>query len=112
MVPRQTYIEPQKVTVKAEIEEFTEKSIPVTVWIDQQPDNMRIRLFPNEVEVNFKTGLSRYALIKSEDFGLYVSWEDISRNLPSLEVKINKLPPAVKSLKISPANVEYLIEKN
>jgi hypothetical protein len=111
VIPRQTYIEPQEVTIKAEIEEFTEKSIFVPVWIDKQPDNVRVRLFPNEVEINFKTGLSRFALIKSEDFGLYVSWEDICRNLPSLEVKTSKLPPAVKYLKISPENVEYLIEK-
>jgi YbbR domain-containing protein len=112
VIPRQAYIEPQKVKMKADIEEFTEKSMSVPVWIDKQPENIRLRLFPNEVEVNFKTGLSQYALIKPEDFGLYVSWDDINSNLQSLKVKISKLPAAVKSVKISPENVEYLIEKN
>lgn len=112
VTPRQTYIEPQKVMMKAEIEEFTEKSILVPVWVDKQPDNLRIRLFPNEVEVTFKTGLSEFSLIKTEDFGLFVTWNDIKDKTPSLKVKINKIPLTVKSVRISPENVEYLIEKN
>lgn len=111
-LPVQLYVDPQKVMLTARIDEFTEKSIMVPVWIDNQPDQARIRLFPNEVEVSFRIGLSDYSLIKPENFSLYVSWEDIVARKSSLQVKVRKMPPEVSSFKISPENVEYLIEKN
>lgn len=111
VVPLQIMAEPGKVVMSVPVDEFTEKKINVPVWVENQPDNLKIRLFPHEAEISFSVGLSRYGLIKEEDFGLYVSYEEISKKLPVLAVKVRKSPAGVKSVKIFPENVEYLIEK-
>jgi hypothetical protein len=112
ILPRNLYVEPDKVMLIAEVDEFTERTITLPVWIHNQPDSGRIRLFPREVEVSFKIGLSAYTRIKPEDFSLYVSWEDIDEKVSQLKVKVSKAPPVVNNLKIKPEYVEFLIERN
>jgi len=112
IIPRQIYIEPAEVNLIAAVDEFTERNMFIPIWIDNQSDNYKIRLFPHDVEVSFRIGLSEYTQIKPEDFSLYVSWEDIQKNLQVLKVRIKKSPAGVKNLKIIPEHVEYLIEKN
>jgi hypothetical protein len=107
----QIFVEPKQVLLNAVVDEFTERNMSIPVWIDNQPDNFSIRLFPHEVEVSFRIGLSQYTQIRPEDFSLYISWEEIRRNSPELKVNIKKSPPQVKNLKIVPEYVEYLIEK-
>jgi YbbR domain-containing protein len=112
IIPRQLYIEPDHVILRADIDEFTERTITIPVWVNNQPDSSKVRLFPKEVEISFIIGLSSYTLIKPEDFSLYVSWEDIVLNKAQLQVKVKKQPSVVNNIKIIPENVEYLIEKN
>jgi hypothetical protein len=112
ILPRRLYVEPDHVTLIATVDEFTESTVVIPVWINNQPDSSKIRLFPREVEVRFKVALSKYTQIKPEDFSLYVSWEEISHNADALKVKVKKSPLEVKNLKITPEHVEYLIEKN
>jgi hypothetical protein len=112
ITPGQIFVEPGKVILKASVDEFTERNIMIPVWVDNQPDNCTVRLFPHEVEVSFKIGLSHYTRIKPEDFSLFVSWEDIQRNAQELKINVKKSPSGVKNIKIIPENVEYLIEKN
>jgi hypothetical protein len=112
IIPRQLYIEPDRVILRADIDEFTERTITIPVWINNQPDSIKVRLFPREVEVRFVIGLSSYTQIKPEDFSLFVSWEDIELNKPQLQVKVKAQPSMVNNVKIIPENVEYLIEKN
>lgn len=112
VIPQQLIVEPGSVRMSVDIDEFTEKNMRIPVWVDNQPDDAKIRLFPNEVEVSFKVALSRYALIKTEDIALSVSWDDILQNQQQLQVNVIKLPQGVNSLKITPAHVEFLIEKN
>jgi len=111
-IPNNVIVDPPEVTMVARVDQFTEKSLKVPVWVDNQPDNLKVRLFPYEVEVTFPIGVSDYQLIRPEDFSLYVAWEDIHQNLPELKVLVKKLPPGLKSVEIIPEKVEYLIEKN
>ncbi len=110
-IPRQTVVEPARVSLSAVIDEFTEKTMRVPVWVENQPPDLRIRLFPNEVEVRFMTGLKAFALIKPEDFHLSVSWDQAQAESTLLKIRISKQPATVKAVRISPGHVEYLIEK-
>jgi hypothetical protein len=111
VIPQQLIVEPGTVLMSVPIDEFTEKNLRVPVWVDHQPENIRVRLFPNEVEMSFKVALSKYSRIRAEDISLYVSWEDIELKKPQLEVKVHKLPLGITGLKITPGYVEYLIEE-
>jgi len=112
VIPLHIIVEPDRVRLSATIDEFTEKSMQIPVWVDNPPDELKIRLFPHEVEVNFKVALSRFSLVKPDDISLFVSWNDIAQQHQQLKVQVKKLPPGITAVKIIPENVEYLIEKN
>lgn len=93
------------------IEEYTEAQRLIPVSIINKPDSINLKLFPNRVKVTYLVGLSRYSEILPGDFKLSVSWTDLNPDNSRLKVEILALPPFVKSVKILPEEVEYLIEK-
>ncbi len=101
VIPLQMIVEPQKVRMSATIDEFTEKNMQIPVWVDNPPEDIKIRLFPHEVEVQFKVALSRFSLVKPDDISLFVAWEEIKGKHQQLKVQVKKLPPGVTAVKIT-----------
>jgi len=110
-MPDKMTLEPKKVTIRIPVDEFTEKSMIVPLSIRSKPDEVNIRLFPREVEVSFSVPLKRFAEITPETLELYINWEDVEKGLTHLPVYSNAVAEGIKSLKINPTHIEYLIEK-
>jgi hypothetical protein len=55
-------------------------------------------------------GLSSFSDIHPEDFRLNVSYSDILEGKLRLKVKTESKPPHLYDLKITPEDIEYLIE--
>ena len=104
-------IENKRIVLSIPIEEFTESQMLIPISIENKPDSINLKLFPNRVKVTFLVGLSRYSEILPEDFKLIVSWKNIYLDNTRLKVEIKEIPPFVKSVKIIPEEVEFLIEK-
>ncbi len=102
---------PKRVTIQVPVEEYTEKQLSIPIAIDSIPDNLKINLFPAEVKVSFMIGLSLFSEIDSSDFKASVSYTDILNKLDYLPVKLEKIPPHLKSVNFLPMKIEYLIEK-
>lgn len=102
---------PKRVTIQIPVEEYTEKQLSIPIAIDSVPDNLKINLFPAEVKVSFMIGLSRFSEIDSSDFTASVSYTDILNKSDYLPVKLEKVPPHLKSVNFLPIKIEYLIEK-
>ena len=104
-------IKDQRVELNIPVEEFTESQMLIPLSVENKPDNINIKLFPNRVKVTFIVGLSRYSEILPSDFKLVVLWNEIIPGKSMLKVQLRAVPPFVKSVKIIPEEVEYLIEK-
>ena len=107
---KETYFEPQKVTVKIPVEEYTEAQLSIPVLLKDQPTEMNIKLFPSKVKVAFQVGLSRFQEIKPEDFKFSVSYSDIAEGKQRLKIISESTPDYLYELKITPEEIEYLIE--
>lgn len=103
--------ENQRIVLSIPIEEYTESQLLIPVSIINKPDSINLKLFPNRVKVTYLVGLSRYSEILPGDFKLSVTWNEINPEDSRLKIEILALPPFVKSVKIIPEEVEYLIEK-
>jgi len=101
----------EKVNVRVPVDEYTEKSLTVPINVRSLPEGVTIRLFPREAEISLRIGLKEFASISGEAFPVYVDWKDIESGLQFLPVRTDTLPEGLKSLKIVPLHVEYLIEK-
>jgi YbbR domain-containing protein len=111
-IPQHLSAEPGRVGLIIPVDEFTENAFYVPIGVRSLPEGVKIRLFPREAEVSFSIGLKRYAELTPETFSIYVDWEDIAAGIQNLPLYTDSIPGRLKSLKISPQHVEYLIERN
>lgn len=109
--PKEIKSKTEKVTLLVPVDEFTEKSFQVPIRIDSLPSDRVVRLFPQEVTLHFSAGLKHYSLITPESFDFYVKNSDLQSGHISLPIYTGKVPDGIKSLKIYPLHVEYLIER-
>lgn len=87
-IPLQLIVEPSRVLMTASIGEFTEKTLHVPIWIEGQPEDVKIRLFPYDAEITMTVALSHFALVKPDHISLFVSWDDIVQKQQHLKIRI------------------------
>ena len=106
------YCTPQETAVEVDIqvEQFTEarKIIPITPL--HVPDSLTLRLFPDNVNISYEIGLSKYDKITASDFIFSVDYPK-NADVTYLEVKVVKAPDYIKNLSYTPQKVEYILEK-
>ena len=105
------YADVSSVVLKIPVEEYTEAQQSVQVTVLNQPEGLNIKLFPAKVKVSYQIGLSRFSGIHPEDFKLSVDYNDILAAKPRLAIKTGSAPSFIYALKITPEELEYLIEK-
>ncbi len=102
----------EKVKVDVPVEEYTEKKITVPILVINVPDSLKMKIFPNELNINYLIGFSSYNKVDEGNFEVYVDYFDIEKSFTQkIKVKIKNSPTQIKSFDYSPASVEYIIEK-
>lgn len=104
------FFEPLAVALNIPVEEYTEAQQLVSVVLVNQPSEVIVKLFPAKVKVTFQVGLSRFSETHPEDFKLTVSYSNIQKGKQRLKITAEATPAFIYDLKISPEELEYLIE--
>ena len=107
---KELFFDPQSVELIVPVEEYTEAQQSVQVMLTDAPDNLKVKLFPARVKISFLVGLSRFSEIHPEDFKLSVNYADIEGGQQRLRINVNSVPAFLYDLKITPEDIEYLIE--
>ena len=105
--------DPQTVNMKVEVGYYTEKTIKVPVIGLNFPAEKKLRTFPAQVSVTFRVESGRYSHISSEDFVLATTYEELLENTENtkLPLHLKTVPAGVSNVRISPREVDYLIEQ-
>jgi len=101
----------EKVEVSITLEKYTEGSIKVPLKVNNIPDSLVLRTFPDEVSVSYFVALSDYDKVLPQFFDAVVDYNDINFNNNRVKVKITNSPDYIRSLRFYPQAVEYLIER-
>lgn len=102
----------EKVFVEIQVEEFTEAHISIPINVINLPDTLKLKIFPNIVNINYLVGFSEYGKIDEKKFDIYIDYNDINNSMTNkLKLKVKNYPLEIKSFNYSPIYVEYLIEK-
>lgn len=103
---------PSSVNVTFCIDRLVEKTVQVPVQQVNFPASKQLRTFPASVNVSFQVGMGLYRNITSENFVLVVNYEDLLKNKSSrCRLSLKTIPPGVSHVKITPQEVEYVIEE-
>lgn len=101
-----------KVTVSGKVEKFTEGSLLVDVEILNLPENITINTLVKKVEVVYVVALSNFNKIDEDSFQVKCDYKTTkNNNLNYLIPKIVKKPPFLKSVKLVPNKIDFLIQK-
>lgn len=103
---------PAKVGITFCIDRMVEKTVRVPVQQVNFPATKQLRTFPAAVSVTFQVGMGLYRNITSDNFVLVVNYEDLLRNKGNqCHLSLKTIPAGVSHVRISPQNVEYVIEE-
>jgi hypothetical protein len=94
------------------VDEFTEKTLDLPVKLINNHNYDNVKVFPQRVKVTFTTALSRYPDMNEDLFEATADldlWRD--HDYKSLPVKLTRVPPFCKIVKVSPANIDFIIKK-
>lgn len=101
-----------RTVVNIPVDQFIESTKEVKIEILNIPDNIRLRLFPDKIKINYRVGLSNFRNITEEDFNISVDYDELTSTSNILKVYLKKYPENITNIKISPSKVESIIEKN
>lgn len=103
---------PAQIGVTFCIDRLVEKTIQVPVQQVNFPASKQLRTFPTTVKVTFQVGMGLYRKITSENFVLVVNYEDLLKNKSTYcHLSLKTIPEGVSHVRISPQDVEYVIEE-
>ena len=73
------------------------------------PEGYRIRLFPREVEVSVRVGMTHFAQVQESDIHAWCTYS--SERIDKLDVELRYSNPYITAAWAYPAVVEFLLEQ-
>lgn len=102
---------PSQVKAKVYVDMITEKTVQVPVEMVNFPATKVLRTFPPKVNVTFQIGASKYNSVNAGNFVIVVSYDELLNNVSGkFSPRLKTLPAGVSHARISPGEVEFVIE--
>jgi hypothetical protein len=112
MVPEKCILSEKKVLVTVSVEQFTEAEVKVPVRIINSPDSINLRIFPDVVTVKGLVAIGDYKKFEQVPFEVILDAAKADlKSAEKLSLGFRNIPPFVSSLRVSPAKVDFLIER-
>lgn len=94
------------------VDRLVEKTVQVAVQQVNFPASKQLRTFPATVNITFQVGMGQYRSITSDNFVLVVNYEDLLKNKGNTcHLSLKTIPTGVSHVRITPQDVEYIIEE-
>lgn len=109
-VPGMKY-SPESVNISVITDRLVEKTVQVSIQQVNFPATKVLRTFPAKASITFQVGMNQYRRITADNFVLVVNYEELLQNNSTrIHLSLKSLPPGVRHARISPQEVEYVIE--
>ena len=108
-IPRGVRAEADSVDLTVITERFTEKKFIVPLHVTGVPEGRRIRLFPHEVEVTVRVGMSHFSQIQATDVRAVCRYSPERED--KLDVELSYTNPYITAAWVYPGVVEFLMEQ-
>jgi len=103
--------EPNMVQMTVYVGYYAEKTVEVPIIGLNFPGDKELRTFPSKAKVTFRVESGQYQRITAENFVLAITYEELLQNpTDKYRLHLKSLPEGVTNARISPREVDYLIE--
>lgn len=104
--------DPSSTRLTLPVDIYAEKTVDVPIYGFDFPKDRILRTFPSKVQVTFQVGMSRYKEITGDFFSINIPYiELIQLGTDKYQVELNNVPQGIKVMRISPNEVDFLIEQ-
>lgn len=104
--------EPADVTLTAEVDVYTEKSVQVPIVGTNFPGGLTLRTFPATATVTFRVGAKDFKKYGADNFVLTTTYEELLSMPDSmLHLQLRSVPEDISQIRIRPESVQFLIEQ-
>ena len=104
--------EPDEVSVTVNVDFYAEKTIKVPIIGLNFPPDRRLRTFPSHASITFRVGSAQLKDVTEDNFVLAFTYEELMQNTSDkLALHLKSLPAGVSNVRITPQDVDYLIEQ-
>ena len=105
--------DPKEISIKVNVGYYTEKTVRVPIIGLNFPADRKLRTFPAQANITFRVESGRYLQITAEDFVIATTYEELMDNTADskLLLHLRTVPEGVSNVRISPLEVDYLIEQ-
>ncbi|MGN0234698.1 MAG: hypothetical protein ACI4BD_00055 [Paludibacteraceae bacterium] len=97
------------VQVQVITERYTEKPFRLPIVPEEVREEERLRVFPQEVSVTVRIGLSRFSEVTEEDFTVTCPYPTATDN--KLPIRVECRSPYVTNLRFFPQEAEFIVER-
>lgn len=103
----------KSVKIKGEVDKFTEGSFTIPVTIINEPEGVKVRPFPNEIEIVYQAGLSNFNKINKNSIQVAFDYKEYQNDtlIRFLTPVIMQKSEFISSIRINPNQIEFLIQK-
>lgn len=106
-IPQNMHAETDSIELQVITERFTEKKFTLPLHILNAPKGYNVRLFPNEVEVSVRVGISHFAQVQPTDIQAECTYAP--ERVDKLDVELNYSNPYITAAWAYPGTVEFLL---
>lgn len=104
--------QPSTIRMQAYTDRMVEKTVQVPIEAINFPPQKRLQTFPAQATITCQVGMKMYREITAESFILVINYEDLVNNTTNhCHLSLKSIPLGVSQVKISPEDVEYIIEE-
>lgn len=103
---------PDSINVTVCVDLFTEKTIEVPIYCENIPNNKVLRTFPSKANITFHVSATHFNSVKANDFIVVVDYNDVTSGEATCKLQLRAKPKNVSHVRVSPVEVEYLIEQS
>lgn len=104
-------IVPETSSLTLAVDMYTEKTVEVELHGINFPPDKQLRSFPSKVAITFQCGLRQFNDLTSDDFHIFVSYEDLLKlGNQKYTVRLRNTPKGATNIRFNPAQVDFLIE--
>lgn len=105
-------VTPEEISITMKVEKYTESQIEIPITETQVPENQRVKIFPDVVNITYLVALKDFKNVTKEMFSCKVDLSQVSTaGDGKLEVELSAYPQFIRIVSIKPAEVDYLLLK-
>ena len=109
VLPKHIRADEDSIDLRIITERFTEKKFMVPIHVSGIPDGHHLRLFPSEIEVSVRVGMSHFAQVQATDINAICHYSP--ERIDKLDVELHYTNPYITSAWAYPDVVEYILEQ-